>query len=67
MQPPKVILLDAVGTLFGVRGSVGQVYSAIARKFGVKVPPSLLNDAFFQAFAATATGGQYSHAIPALN
>ncbi|HAG85145.1 MAG TPA: hydrolase [Cyanobacteria bacterium UBA12227] len=53
MQPPKVILLDAVGTLFGVRGSVGQVYSAIARKFGVKVPPSLLNDAFFQAFAAT--------------
>lgn len=52
IQTPKVILLDAVGTLFGVRGSVGQVYSAIARKFGVQVPPKLVNDAFFQAFAA---------------
>jgi len=53
MTNPKVILLDAVGTLFGVRGSVGQVYSAIARQFNVNVPPKLVNDAFFQAFAAT--------------
>jgi putative hydrolase of the HAD superfamily len=30
MTNPKVILLDAVGTLFGVRGSVGQIYSAIS-------------------------------------
>lgn len=52
MTNPKVILLDAVGTLFGVRGSVGQVYSAIARQFNVNVPPKLVNDAFFQAFAA---------------
>ncbi|MBE9129976.1 MULTISPECIES: HAD-IA family hydrolase [unclassified Coleofasciculus] len=52
MQQPKVILLDAVGTLFGVRGSVGQVYSAIASKFGVRVSASRVNSAFFQAFAA---------------
>lgn len=53
MQQPKVIFLDAVGTLFGVRGSVGQVYSAIAQRFGVTVPPDSLNQAFIQAFAAT--------------
>lgn len=52
MQQPKVILLDAVGTLFGVRGSVGEVYSAIAAEFGVQVQAEALNDAFLQAFAA---------------
>ena len=50
---PKVIFLDAVGTLFGVRGSVGEVYSAIANQFGVTVPAETLNEAFFAAFAAT--------------
>lgn len=52
-KQPKVILLDAVGTLFGVRGSVGEVYSAIADQFGVKVPAETLNKAFYQAFAAS--------------
>jgi putative hydrolase of the HAD superfamily len=51
MQQPKVIFLDAVGTLFGVRGSVGEAYSAIASTFGVKASPTALNDAFFQAFS----------------
>ncbi len=53
MQQPKVIFLDAVGTLFGVRGSVGEVYSAIARDFGVQVPAQTLNEAFLEAFAAS--------------
>jgi putative hydrolase of the HAD superfamily len=52
MQQPKVIFLDAVGTLFGVRGSVGEVYSAIAQEFGVQVQAEALNEAFLQAFAA---------------
>lgn len=52
-QQPKVIFLDAVGTLFGVRGSVGEIYSAIANQFGVKAPAAELNEAFFQAFAAS--------------
>jgi putative hydrolase of the HAD superfamily len=52
-QQPKVIFLDAVGTLFGVRGSVGEVYSAIARKHEVHVPAEQLNEAFLQAFAAS--------------
>lgn len=52
MSQPKVIFLDAVGTLFGIRGSVGEVYGAIARKFGVQASPEILNEAFYNAFAA---------------
>lgn len=50
MKYPKVVFLDAVGTLFGIRGSVGEVYSAIAAKVGVEVGPDRLNSAFFQSF-----------------
>jgi putative hydrolase of the HAD superfamily len=50
MSKPKVIFLDAVGTLFGVKGGVGQVYSAIAMDFGVEVSPKDLNSAFYQCF-----------------
>jgi putative hydrolase of the HAD superfamily len=51
-QKPKVIFLDAVGTLFGVRGSVGEVYSAIAHQHRVQVPAETLDTAFLKAFAA---------------
>jgi putative hydrolase of the HAD superfamily len=47
---PKVIFLDAVGTLFGVKGGVGEVYSAIALKFGVEVNAADLDRAFFKSF-----------------
>lgn len=50
MNQPKVIFLDAVGTLFGVKGSVGKVYAEIAEKFGVVVAGKDLNQAFFQSF-----------------
>jgi putative hydrolase of the HAD superfamily len=53
MQRPKVIFLDAVGTLFGVRGSVGEVYSQIAREFGVEVSAETLNNIFNQSFKAS--------------
>lgn len=53
MAQPKVIFFDAVGTLFGVKGSVGEVYSAIARRFGVLASPEELNQAFYQVFKAT--------------
>jgi putative hydrolase of the HAD superfamily len=49
-NPPKVIFFDAVGTLFGVEGSVGEHYDIVAQKHGVKSDPTLLNQAFFQAF-----------------
>jgi putative hydrolase of the HAD superfamily len=47
---PKVIFLDAVGTLFGVKGSVGEVYRSIAQQFGVEADATVLNQAFFQSF-----------------
>jgi putative hydrolase of the HAD superfamily len=52
MPNPKVIFLDAVGTLFGVQGSVGQAYAAIARRFGVNADADALNTAFFEQFQA---------------
>jgi putative hydrolase of the HAD superfamily len=52
MQRPQVIFFDAVGTLFGVKGSVGQVYAAIAQQYGVEVAPKTLDRAFGRAFRA---------------
>ncbi len=53
MAKPKVIFLDAVGTLFGVRGSVGKIYSAIAREFGVSTTSAAVNQAFYASFQAS--------------
>ncbi|MEB3274134.1 MAG: HAD-IA family hydrolase [Prochlorothrix sp.] len=50
LDRPQVIFLDAVGTIFGVRGSVGQHYQAVSRRFGVDVPSDQLNQAFFDHF-----------------
>ncbi|NJL19817.1 MAG: HAD family hydrolase [Leptolyngbyaceae cyanobacterium SM1_3_5] len=47
---PQVIFLDAVGTLFGVRGSVGQVYGNLAQQFGVTVNPAILDRTFVESF-----------------
>jgi putative hydrolase of the HAD superfamily len=52
MVLPQVIFFDAVGTLFGVRGSVGEVYGKIAWRYGVDVPTEVLNQAFYQSFKA---------------
>jgi putative hydrolase of the HAD superfamily len=51
---PRVIFLDAFGTLFGVQGSVGQIYSRVASKYGVNCAPELLNKYFYIAFKAAA-------------
>jgi len=48
----KVIFLDAAGTLFDVRGSVGEVYAQAARNFGVEVESEQLHTAFIQSFAS---------------
>ncbi|MBR8831558.1 MAG: Phosphoglycolate phosphatase [Chroococcopsis gigantea SAG 12.99] len=50
MRPPKVIFLDAVGTLFGVRGSVGEIYGKIANRYGVHVSSVQLDMAFADSF-----------------
>lgn len=49
---PQTIFLDGVGTLFGVKGSVGEVYSAIARSHGLEAEPKALQTAFFESFNA---------------
>jgi putative hydrolase of the HAD superfamily len=50
MLLPNVIFFDAVGTLFGVKGSVGQIYGTFARKFNVDTDYVALDQAFFQSF-----------------
>jgi len=49
---PSVIFLDAVGTLFGVRGSVGEQYAKVSGRFGVDLSAEALNQAFFKSFKA---------------
>lgn len=50
MRSPQVIYIDAVGTLFGVSGSVGEQYAKIATDFDVNIDPQLINRAFYQVF-----------------
>lgn len=47
---PKVIYLDAVGTLFGIKGSVGSIYRAIAVKYGVEAEAEAIDRAFIDNF-----------------
>ncbi|MGB3299245.1 MAG: HAD-IA family hydrolase [Phormidesmis sp.] len=66
---PKVIYLDAFGTLFGVKGSVGELYSNLARTASVTTDTQAVNQAFYQSFAAAermAFPDALPEAIPAL-
>lgn len=49
---PKLILFDAAGTLFEVRGSVGEIYASRAQRYGVTVGSATLQQRFVQAFRA---------------
>ena len=51
MSQPKVIFLDAVYTLFGIRGSVGQIYGEFARQSGIDVDVEALDRAFYDSFS----------------
>lgn len=64
-ERPHVIFLDAVGTLFGVQGSVGHIYALLAKRHGVSVDIADLNRAFFQSFQASPPGA-FPHADPAV-
>lgn len=46
----RAIFFDAVGTLFRVRGSVGQIYWELARSHGVSSTPEEIEDAFQEVF-----------------
>ncbi len=60
---PAVIFLDAVGTLFGIRGSVGDLYGMLAARHGVTVAAEVLNPAFFQSFQ-TSSPAEFPNAAP---
>ncbi len=47
---PKVVFFDAMGTLFGVAGSVGLQYATIAQRHGVIANATDLNQSFYEAF-----------------
>jgi putative hydrolase of the HAD superfamily len=53
---PQTIFLDAVGTIFGVKGGVGAVYSEFAHKFGVDCVAGEVDRAFYQEFKAADPG-----------
>lgn len=66
---PHVIFLDAVGTLFGLRQSVGEVYCHFAAKSGVYVEATQLNQAFIASFRTAprcAFPGASPQALPQL-
>ena len=46
----KAIFFDAVGTLFQVRGGVGQIYWEIAKPYGVRATPEAIERAFQEVF-----------------
>lgn len=46
----KAVFFDAVGTLFRVRGGVGQIYWEVAKPYGVKATPEAIDKAFQEVF-----------------
>jgi len=47
----RVVFFDAAGTLFQVKGTVGQVYLDLAKSYGVRTSAEALQQAFRRAFA----------------
>jgi putative hydrolase of the HAD superfamily len=48
--PPRGLLLDAMGTLIGLREPVGRTYARAAARHGITVQPQALERAFRQAY-----------------
>jgi putative hydrolase of the HAD superfamily len=59
---PKIIFFDAVGTLFGVRSTVGEIYAQFAAQAGLEVDAQQLNIAFIQSFR-TAPRAAFTQAV----
>ena len=49
-SPPKVIFLDAMGTLFDLKYSVGKIYQEYAQQYGVNVDAEAIEAAFIHSF-----------------
>ncbi len=48
--PIQMVFFDAAGTLFNVRGSIGEIYARLARKHGLEAEPEVIEQAFAQRF-----------------
>lgn len=46
----KMIFFDAAGTLFHVRGSVGEIYARFAARYGKQVEPEMIQQSFATCF-----------------
>jgi putative hydrolase of the HAD superfamily len=46
----RAVLFDAAETLFTTRGSVGEIYGSVARKYGSNVPPEVIQASFREHF-----------------
>src|SRR5229473_5301738 len=46
----RAVLFDAAETLFTTRGSVGEIYGSVARKYGSQTPPDVIQAAFARQF-----------------
>lgn len=49
---PQALLLDAMGTLIGLRASVGTTYAAVAAEHGLQLDPDALDSAFKKVYRA---------------
>jgi putative hydrolase of the HAD superfamily len=47
---PKVIFFDAMGTLFDLKNSVGEIYHQYAHKYGVEIDAKHIEQAFINSF-----------------
>jgi putative hydrolase of the HAD superfamily len=48
---PKAVFFDAAGTLFRVRGTVGEIYWRLAQPYGLQSTPEAIEQAFQEQFA----------------
>ena len=57
------MLFDAAETLFTTRGSVGEIYASVARKYGSQASPQDIQAAFLQNFrgAGPVSAGEQKH------
>lgn len=57
-QPPKIVLLDAVGTVLTLRRSVADIYHETAKKVGIDLPKEVIKSRFLTAFVRCFTAWQ---------
>jgi putative hydrolase of the HAD superfamily len=46
----EMVFFDAAGTLFEVRGSVGEIYARVARNYGIEAAPAEIERGFVRHF-----------------